>query len=268
MKDHALELSAREKTSNGKLNILREYAQTLILRILQEQGFFRSTAFVGGTALRFVYGLPRFSEDLDFSIEGKEKRNFVELARAVKRGLELQGYTISLTYKDTNAVKYAFVKFEGLLHEAALTPHAGQKLSVKIEVDSQAPAGAALETRIVNKHVPLAFLTYDVPSLFAGKIHALLSRRYTKGRDFFDLGWYLSTWKNLTPNFQLLQNALKQTGWKGPLPTEKNWRSLLLEVVQAADWKKVRSDVQNFLERPSDLEVFTKENVLRLLGES
>ena len=115
-------------------------------------------------------------------------------------------------------------------------------------------------------YVPLSFRSYDIPSLFAGKIHALLNRKYTKGRDFFDLGWYLSRWHTLTPNMKLLQNALEQTGWKKEMPTEHTWRNLVSNVVQKTDWKKVTRDVENFLENPSDMQVFNRENVLKLLS--
>ena len=118
---------------------------------------------------------------------------------------------------------------------------------------------------IVNKYFPVAFLSYDIPSLFAGKIHALLSRRYVKGRDFFDLGWYLSKWHNLTPNIVFLANALKQTGWRRELPKETTWVNLVYKAVREADWQKVKRDVENFLENPKDADIFTKENVLRLI---
>jgi len=104
-----------------------------------------------------------------------------------------------------------------------------------------------------------------LPSLFAGKLHAVLSRKYTKGRDFFDIGWYLSKWKDLSPNIPLLKNALLQVGWKKDFPNQENWREYLYEVVKNVDWKRVRQDVENFLENPSDLSIFSQENVLSLI---
>ena len=139
-----------------------------------------------------------------------------------------------------------------------------QKLSIKIEIDTNPPEGAVLKTNIVNKYFPISFLSYDIASLFAGKLHALLSRKYTKGRDFFDIGWYLSKWKDLSPNIILLQNALKQTGWGKEFPSKANWRDFLYKVIKEADWKKVKQDVENFLERPSDMDIFNQENILKL----
>lgn len=266
MKDYVLQLAASRAGYNAKLNSLREYLQACILKILQGEDLLQSAAFMGGTALRFLYGLPRFSEDLDFSLERKKTYSFAKILEKVKRELTLSGYEVSVGYHEEKTVQKASVKFEGLMYEAGLSPQRGQKFSVKIEIDTHPPRGAGLKTEIVNKYFPIAFLCHDLASLFAGKLTALLARRYSKGRDFFDLGWYLSRWRGLAPNFTLLQNALRQAGWEaGPLPMESAWRPLIYEVVERTDWKKVKADVENFLENPSDLNVFTKENVLELV---
>jgi len=268
MKDYCLELAAKESGLNAKLNIMREYLQAYALRVIHDEGIFRSAAFLGGTALRFLYALPRFSEDLDFSFTGKDKEySFAGLIKKVKEEFELAGYNIAVSYNDKKTVQSAFVRFEGLMFEAGISPLKSQKLSIKIEFDTNPPDGAVLKTHIVNKYFPISFLSYDLDSLFAGKLHALLSRKYSKGRDFFDLGWYLSKWGDLSPNLTFLCNALKQTGWKGEFPAEKSWRGLIYKVTSGADWKKVKEDVENFLENPADLNIFTKENVLGLISK-
>ncbi|MCX5657349.1 MAG: hypothetical protein NTZ48_03885 [Candidatus Omnitrophica bacterium] len=96
----------------------------------------------------------------------------------------------------------------------------------------------------------------------------MLSRKYTKGRDYFDLGWYLAKWNNLCPNLELLANALRQTEWKETMPAEDTWRQIVYKAVNRADWDTVKSDVENFLENQTYLAVFTKENVLGLLQKS
>ena len=265
MKDYVLELVAAKTGFNAKLNSMREYLQAYILRIMHDEGVFRSTAFLGGTALRFIYKLPRYSEDLDFSITADKHYIFVDLIRKIKRELELAGYDISISYNDEKTVQYAMVKFEKLMYEAGMSARKEQKFSIKIEIDTNPPQGAILKTNILNIYFPLAFLSFDIPSLFAGKIHALLNRKYTKGRDFFDLGWYLSRWKDISPNITLLQNSLKQTGWEEEMLSEKTWRSFLYKVVEETDWEKIRQDVENFLENPADMNIFTKENTLTLL---
>lgn len=265
MKDYVLELSRSKTGYNAKLNIMREYLQAYILRIMHDEGVFRTTAFLGGTALRFLYNIPRFSEDLDFSIVEDKGYKFIDILNKIKQELILAGYNIGVTYKIEKTVQSAFVKFTGLLYEAGISPHKNQVFSVKLEIDANPPNGAVLKTDIVNKYFPIAFLCYDLPSLFAGKTHALLTRKHTKGRDFFDIGWYLSRWKDIAPNTALLQNALRQTGWKKEIPTKENWREYLYNVVKAVDWRKVELDVKNFLENPSDVNIFTKENVLKLI---
>ncbi len=267
MKDHCLELVAAQKSSTTKYNAMREYLQAYVLRIMHDRNIFQSTAFVDGTALRFLYDLPRFSEDLDFSSHKKSQMPFADLMNVIKQELVLAGYTANVDYKESKAVQSAFVKFEGLMHEAQLSPMTSQKFSIKIEIDTKPPKGAVLTTQIVNKFFPIAFLSYDLPSLLAGKIHALLSRKYTKGRDYFDIAWYLSRFKTIVPNFKLLHNALTQTGYTKEMPTENDWRKYLSGVVKKADWKTVHKDVVNFLEDPKDMDIFTKENVLKIIGE-
>ena len=265
MKDYVLELVSTKTGLNTKLNIMREYLQAYILRIMHDNKVFRSTAFLGGTALRFLYDLPRFSEDLDLSLTENKQYRFVDLIIKIKQELELAGYDISISYNDEKTVQYAMVKFNKLMYEAGISPHEEQKFSIKIELDTDPPEGAGLKTNIVNKYFPISFLSYDIPSLFAGKLHALLSRKYTKGRDYFDLGWYLSRWKNISPNIILLQNALKQTGWRRKMPLEHTWQDLLYKVIEAADWQKIEEDVENFLENPSDMNIFTKKDMLVLI---
>lgn len=268
MKDYLLELVAKKTGFNAKLNIMREYTQAYTLRILHDEGLFRSLAFVGGTALRFMYNLPRFSEDLDFSLARKDSEySFAVLIKKIKDEFGLAGYNISISYDDKKTVQSAFLKFEGLLYEAGLSPIRSQKFSIKIEIDTNPPQGAVLKSDIVNKYFPISFLSYELASLFSGKLHALLSRKYAKGRDFFDIGWYLSRWRDISPNIVLLHNALRQTGWQKPLPNEANWRDFLYQIVEKADWQKVRRDVENFLENPSDMNILSKENVLKLIDK-
>lgn len=265
MKDYCLALVAAKSGTNEKLNAMREYLQAYILSFMYEGGVFRHAAFVGGTALRFLHGLPRFSEDLDFSQAGKEKVKFGVLIGKIMRELELAGYNATALVEEEKTVNNAFVRFEGLMHEAGISPLKKQKFSVKIEIDTDPPAGAVLEEQLVSKYFPINFLTHDAASLFSGKVHAILSRKYTKGRDLFDLGWYLLTWKGIEPNFTQLKNALAQSGWQGPVLSRVNWREVVSETVAKADWKKVRSDVEPFLERSRDIEALSQQNVLKVL---
>ena len=152
------------------------------------------------------------------------------------------------------------------MFEAELSPLKSQNFSVKLEIDTKPPAGGATQTRMVNKFFPVTFLTFDLPSLFAGKIHALLTRPYTRGRDYFDLSWYLSRNKGLEPNFVLLKNALTQTDYKKKFPESGNWRQVLMEKLKKTDWETIQSDVKNFLENPNDLEALSIDNFRSLLS--
>ncbi|MEJ2704841.1 MAG: nucleotidyl transferase AbiEii/AbiGii toxin family protein, partial [Sedimentisphaerales bacterium] len=142
-----------------------------------------------------------------------------------------------------------------------------ETLSIKVEVDSNPPAGAKTVSTIVRRHVILNLRHHDKASLLAGKLHAFLARRYVKGRDIYDLIWYLSdrTWP--APNLELLNNALMQTDWSGPRVTTENWRRLIAQRVDALDWKQMVADVEPFLERPADRVLLTRDNLASLLKQ-
>lgn len=257
------------ETVSGDLNkmlLAREYLQARVLQALQDGGLFQRWAFLGGTALRFLYSIPRFSEDLDFSLV--ERGAGAELSRAIQ-GIESlfrkEAYAVSIKARGEKTVASAFIKFPGLLYEIGLSPHASEVFSIKIEVDTNPPAGAVTQTSLVRRHVTLNLLHYDKASLLAGKLHALFSRRFTKGRDLYDLIWYLADRSWPAPNFALLNAALVQTGWPGPAVTAGNWRGLLIERGQRFDWDVALKDVQPFLERPADAALITRENLESVL---
>lgn len=266
MKDHLMELVSQYSEANMKLNIMREYLQAYALRALFEQGLFHTTAFVGGTALRFLYDLPRYSEDLDFSLV-KPISHYVssETFEKLKTEFLLAGYEVSMACNDRKVVHTAFLRFSGIMFEARISPLPAQKLSIRIEIDTRPPEGAHYQRHLITRYFPMAFLSLNISSLFTGKIHALLSRKYTKGRDFFDLMWYLSRWRNLTPNFPMLENALKQTAWKGNIPKPTNWKVFLRNIVKKTNWDTVKKEIENLLEDPVYLDMFSKENLLELL---
>ncbi len=124
---------------------------------------------------------------------------------------------------------------------------------------------SVLRAAVVRRHIILNLRHHDKASLLAGKLHAFLARRYVKGRDIYDLIWYLSdrTWPE--PNLELLNNALAQTGWQGPQVTAGNWRQLVAQRVEMLDWKQVAADVEPFLERPADLGLLKRESLTSLL---
>jgi len=264
MKDYLKQLIEKTQDTNLARCIVRECLQARTLEFLQENGAFVDWAFVGGTALRFLYSLPRFSEDLDFSItESGTEDNFAEHMKKVKNRFLAEDYEATIKAKTNKTVRSAFIKFPGLLYELGLSPLSSEVISIKVEIDSNPPVGAKVETSIIRKHCLLNLQHYDKSSLLAGKLHALSSRKYTKGRDVYDLMWYLSDKAWPEPNIILLNNALKQTAWSGPELTEDNWRDLIAMRVSEFDWNKVIADVKPFIEKQSDLQMLTLENLVK-----
>ena len=267
MKDHLGQIVAEAPDRLRAKSLAREYVQARILQMLQEQGAFRRWIFHGGTALRFLYGLPRYSEDLDFALEkpGSEP-DFTNLMESVRRGFQAEAYDVDVKVRQRTAVSSAFVLFGGLYHELGLSPRRTEVLSVKVELDTKPPASGQTETSVIRRYTAiLNFKHYDKSSLLSGKLHALLARPYTKGRDLYDLFWYLSDRNWPEPNIPFLAAALRQTRWPGPQLTKDNWRSVIARKLGRLDWKKAVADVRPFLERPAELDQMTKENILLLL---
>ena len=266
MKEQIKPIIQKAATPLQAKNLLREYLQARILEFIQERGLFHTWIFQGGTALRFLYGLPRYSQVLDFSLVRPDPSYDLNQAIArIRPWFEAEAYEVDLIIKSEKNVKSAFVRFPSLLFELGLSPHQSQVFSVKIELDSQPPTGGKTDTTLIRRPVLLNIHHYDQATLLSGKLHALLARNYTKGRDIYDLFWYLSDQSWPEPNFDYLNEALKQTGWSGPQLNQNNWTDVVAEKLQAVEWRQVIEDVRPFLERASDLNLLTKENVLKLL---
>lgn len=268
MKEYLRQLAEQAPNDLARGCVVREYLQARVLESLQDAGAFQRWAFVGGTALRFLHSIPRFSENLDFSLfrEG-EDAGFRAALTEVKRALSLEGYRVEVSVKDEKTVSSAWLKFPGLPHEIGLSPHASQVLSIKVEVDTRPPPGAVIATSIVRRHVTLNLCHHDRASLLAGKLHAVLSRKWTKGRDLYDLVWYLSDRSWPAPNLTLLNAARAQTGWPGPVLTTANWRGELRQRLEKLDWESARADVRPFLERERDITLVSRETLGLLFDE-
>lgn len=249
-------------------HIVREYLQARILEQLQFLGAMIPLAFQGGTALRFLFGLPRYSEDLDFTLErNPDQYDFRNYLNKISREFEKEGYQVRLKIKDSSVIHGAFIRFPGLLFELGLSPHQNQVMAVKLEVDTNPPHGAGLGTTITRRHVTLQIQHHDRPSLLSGKLHAVLQREYTKGRDIYDLFWYLSNRNWPEPNLRLLNHALQQTDWEGGKMTPGTWRGVVRLKLEQLSWDRVVDDVKPFLEKQAQVELLTRENLLSLLDE-
>ncbi len=265
MKDRALDAASRFDDPGRRLNALREYLQAFIMRSLHESEASRAVAFVGGTALRFLEDLPRFSEDLDFSQVSSDGYEPVRWLRKLKRDLHLAGFDSTVRWIDRKPVQVAWVRAASLLAEAGLSGRREQNLSIKVEIDTRPPAGAAVRRTVVTRHFTFVIAHYDLPSLMAGKLHALLTRRYPKGRDWFDLVWYRSRRPPVAPNVELLQHALDQTQGAGRRRAA-DWRRLLRARLADLDTGVLIRDVEPFLERPADTALLERVNLDAVLA--
>lgn len=265
MKDYLLNLVSKVDDRNQKANIMREYLQVYALRAMFEKGRFAQLAFVGGTAFRFIYELPRFSEDLDFSLTNANSYDFINMLSEMEQSFKKANYEIVIKHNKDKTVNSAFLKFPDLMYLSGLSLRQNQNISIKIEVDTNPPSGASVTTSLVNKYFPITFSHYDLPSLFAGKLHAIFSRAYVKGRDYFDLVWILSRHKDLNPNVELLNAALIQS--KNPLRvTKEDWRKHVLAKIETLNWKLVLDDVEKFSEDPLFINSMNLENAKKLLS--
>lgn len=267
MKEKALQVASQQENEQQKTNHLREYLQHLILREMFELDWLSEMVFHGGTALRILHDLNRFSEDLDFHL-GHPVKNYPlhQKLDKLKARLELNGYKVQIGPSSEGNVKNPIIKFAGgLLHEAGITPHENQKLNIKIEIDTNPPMGFNTDKTLVNDYFPLALNHHDKPSFIAGKCHAVLQREWTKGRDLFDLLFYLNRWEGIEPNFTYLNNALKQTGSKAKI-TQENWKEKLLSKVKEISWSTVEEDVRPFLLNEKDLAIFSKDFLIEELS--
>lgn len=264
MKDHLLQ-QLRGAPPDQRRNLSREYLQIYLLRLMHEAGASSKVAFIGGTALRLLYRMPRFSEDLDFSATPRGGPLDAEgLFRAMKRALELAGYAVTVKAKPRPPVVNAFFRFDGLPREGGWTTDPRLGLSIKVEADLAPPSGAKVETTLIQRFFPVALVHHDLASLFAGKLHALLARPHPKGRDWFDLVWYLTEQRGLLPNLPLLANALAQTGHRGL--AAPRWREHVRARLHALDWGLVIRDLKPFVEREADLEQLSPALIEKLLA--
>jgi len=239
---------------------IREITQEAALAALGRTGFFEQAVFQGGTCLRILYGLNRFSEDLDFIL--KEPDPGFDLGphlHSLARELLAFGYKVEVTDRSRAdlAVRKAFIKDDSIGKVLHLD-HAGKtgpfrKIRIKLEVDTNPPAGSNSEIRYLDFPFISSIAVQDKSSLFAGKIHALLCRSYIKGRDWYDFLWYTS--RKTPVNLVFLAAALRQQGpWKGQdMAVDLLWcKESLGKAIRSMDWQKTAADVRRFV-RSSEL---------------
>lgn len=262
MKEELIEQARRVSDITGRTNVARQYLQRQILASLSGSQAFRSLAFVGGTCLRFVCDLKRYSEDMDFTVESAEHYQPLQWIEDIRLALTHQGFSPDVSWKQRRAVDFGWVKVPGLLQELGSAATRDQRLGIKIEVDRNPPAGARCVTSALTVPRLIAVRHHDMPSLMAGKLNAVLSRPYAKGRDWYDLLWYLAG--KTEPNLVLLANGLIQNPSRFCVEAG-HWREGVLQRLAALDWLVVVQDVRPFLEDPAELEAFAPDTVRAML---
>ncbi len=265
MKDILKKLFHREASNEHKRNITREFLQHLILSIMDKKGHFANWAFVGGTCLRVVHDLRRFSEDLDFCAISSEKKLLIKAA-ADEWGKDLYswGFKVETGKFKSGKLERCFIRFPGLMNELGISSDPRIKLSVRIEVDQDTPRPFKLTNTLVQRDILFNVVHHDLPSLFAGKLHAVLFRPFVKGRDIYDLVWYFT--KKIPVNFAFLQNAAFKTEGKNPdLALKEDLLHLIKEKINSISFDKVRKDLSPFLEDQYELRFITKETILKNL---
>lgn len=266
------------KTKTEYKYALKEIIQEVTLLGLARAKFFDKAAFYGGTALRITHGLDRFSEDLDFE-KRPEVKDFDLTSYLPGIADELRAYGLDLTVekrdkKDprSSSIDSAFLKGNTVEHllkiENIENPLAGfsrnDQIKIRLEVDTDPPSlPASTEVAYHNEPIPFQYRVLDLPSLYAGKLHAIICRSRgggrVKGRDFYDHLWYQR--KKITPNYDYLQAKLIQTGaWPENKPvTSQELRSLLEQRFEQVNWEQAKEDVMPFVPDPFALEVWSKE---------
>jgi len=256
------------------INALREILQELALLGLWRGKFFERTAFYGGTALRVLYGLNRFSEDMDFSLlKTDESFKLERYLPYVERELSSWGFRATAKVKEKtkdSAIESAFLKTntrEQLLvievaEEVAAVAHPGQVLRIKFEVDTDPPPDFSTETRFCLQPIPFSVLAYTQPSLFAGKMHALLCRGWgkrVKGRDWYDFVWYVG--RGIKLDLHHLEVRMRRSGHYDsdePL-TRERLLQIIEERLSSLELDKAGADVVRFLPDASAVEVWSKD---------
>lgn len=252
--------SYNPKTIEDTRNALREIMQEIALAGLYRAGFYKYAAFYGGTALRIFYGLPRFSEDMDFSLlEKNESFRLKPYLDAVVEEFLSLGLKVSITEKEKileTAIDSAFLKSDTIwkeiqLEEAYPQLHIGSlpSIKIKLEVDTLPPLGFETENKLLLKPFSFYVHCFTLPCLFAGKMHALLFRKWknrVKGRDWFDFEWYV---KNGIPlslsHFE--KRAIDSGVMVKSTITREEVVELLYKKIDSLDFKRVKDDIVRFI---------------------
>ncbi len=243
-KDFFRKYAEEKRIPHRDRDILKEYLQTHILKALSLSSYDDALSFLGGTCLRFAHGIDRFSEDLDFDLVKKKGFSIHKLQKELVRNIELSGFNLDTKVKTTANIHIIYFKFKDVLQEFGFKVSKDEKFLIKFEIDFSPYKNIHTEMKLVdsfNEKFPIVVNTLE--TLFAQKVLALFLRPYQKGRDFYDLIWFLAQ-KNLEPEYKIF----KEKGYN-----IKNKQELIAEmkrVVSKLNLKQAARDVEPFLFNP------------------
>ena len=253
------------KTGQEKRNAINEVMQEIALAGLYRGGFFDKAAFYGGTCLRIFYGLPRFSEDMDFSLTEKNVEfNIENYFPAVIEEFKASGRDVLITKKEKKVqtkVESAFLKDNTELYDLSFKTE--KEIKIKIEVDTDPPLGFSTEQKL--SLMPFSFMTrcFTLPDLYAGKMHALIFRSYknrVKGRDWYDFEWYVR--HDVSLDFAHFQIRAKE--FNGLDIDKEEFIKMLKEKIGTTDINVVKRDVMPFIQNPAELDIWSNDYFLQL----
>jgi len=261
------------------LSALREIMQEITLAALSRTDFFEHAAFYGGTALRIFYKLERYSEDLDFSLLKKNSSFSIEpYFKAILDEFNSLGLTVTIASKKKSkqtAVDSAFLKAETIWKEIVLEDiiketgvRSNKTLKIKLEIDRHPPLNFETEEKLLIRPFSFYVNCYTKPSLFAGKMHALLFRKWknrVKGRDWYDLEWYVKNGIPLDVN-HFLARAIDTNDWQKEKITPKQILALLHAKIELVSFKNIKEDVVRFVENDEALKIWSPRYFKDLVG--
>jgi len=271
-------LSNYEITNEADLiNALKEVFQEIALLGLYQGGFFEKAAFYGGTALRILHGLPRFSEDLDFTLLQKDDNFKLEqYFSSIVDEFEALGISIDIAQKVKKAFKSdiasAFLKNGTSIHTLNIEAndlgnilngiHSGKKLKIKFEIDTNPPLKFQTESKTLLLPKTFNIITMTLPNLYAGKMHAVLCRKWisrVKGRDWYDFEWYVK--RNTSLNLEHLQERMYESNDldKSTKLDEKLFKELMYKRIDELDINGAIKEVSPFIKDKSGFEFWSKD---------
>lgn len=266
---------------NDYVNALREILQEVALLGLWRGKFFEKAAFYGGTALRILYGLDRFSEHLDFSLLAPaDDFDLSGYMNSVKKETGAFGFDMRVEAIDKAArtpIQSAFLKANtrnqllviGVEEKVIQTVPREQIIKIKLEVDTDPPPEFSTRTRYLLQPIPFAVRAFLLQDLFAGKMHAILCRKWknrVKGRDWYDFVWYAANHPEL--HLLHLEKRMRQTGhWKDDAPLSPwKFRERLEKVINGLDVDQARKEVEPFLKEPESLSIWSQDFFLDIVS--